>query len=292
MKVLPALILFLSLFFSLFSSLSAGLDSKDRPKVLLAEVKLVKDQKKILVPAKVGAKMQSLVTADTEGHVTQILKSLGSNVRAGENILFLENKDPSFTYAKVPVKAPISGVLGQLLVSQMSKISRGDKLFTVINPHSLKIEVEFAGLDAGLMKPGMEGVFQEGNNSYKVKVVGISPLLDSRTGTASAELEFLPNKNHPAIGSLGQASFDIPLGQVILVPENSLFYQDGKPLVRVLKGRNQVEKKTVELGEQREDLFVVKSGLLTGEKIVLRSSRPIKDGEDIDVENTDSAEKK
>jgi hypothetical protein len=78
----------------------AALAPVEKPKVLVELAKLVDDQINILVPARVEAKIQSLVTADVEGHAVQILKPLGAVVQAGETVLFLENKDPGFTYRK------------------------------------------------------------------------------------------------------------------------------------------------------------------------------------------------
>lgn len=285
----PISISFISLFLLTTISSSAAINSADKPvdkpKVLIEEAKLSDDQKRILVPARVEAKIQSTLTADIEGHVTQILKPLGSVVKAGEIILFLENKDPGFTYAKVPVRSPMTGVLSQLMTSQMSKVSRGDKLFTIINPKSLRISTEFSSLDASLIKPGTKGVFKINSTINNVRVVGVSPLIDSRTGTASAELEFMsPHLDLPSIGSIGQIYFELSQGQIMLLPENSLFYQEGRPLIRVLKADNLVEKKPVELGEQRENLFVIKSGLKAGDKVIVRSSRPIKEGEAIEIE--------
>lgn len=260
----------------------------DKPRVLLEEIKLMEDKKRIIVPVKVEAKIQSLVSADIEGHVTRILKPLGSVLKAGEVILFLENKDPSFTYAAVPVRSPIAGVLGQIWTSQMAKVNRGDKLFTVINPKSLKLSAEFPSSDLFAVHTGLSGQFkmdsQNGLN-LPIRVVGISPLVDARTGTASAEFEFTNLKNTlPPIGSIGQASFEINQGLIMMIPEASLVYQDGKTMVRVLKGQNQFNKKLVELGEQRDSAFVVKSGIAKGDKIVVRSSRPLKEGDVFEVD--------
>lgn len=280
---------------SLIYASKASLDKSsekpvDKPKVLVEEIKLANDQKRILVPAKIDSKIQSVVTADIEAHVIQILKPLGSLVKSGDIVLFLENKDPGFTFAKVPVRSPISGVISQMMTTQMAKVARGDKLFNVINPKTLKISAEFSSSDSSFIKIGSTGTFKFNNLSNQVRIVGFSPLIDARTGTASAELEFLPTEsNLPLIGTIGQIAFEITQGQIILVPENALFYNDGKSLVRILKSNNQVEKKIVELGDQRENLFVVKSGLKTGEKIVVRSSRPIKEGELIEIEKPDVA---
>jgi multidrug efflux pump subunit AcrA (membrane-fusion protein) len=238
----------------------------DKPRVLLEEIKFLDDKKRIIVPVKVEAKIQSLVSADIEGHVTRILKPLGSYIKAGEVILFLENKDPSFTYAAVPVRSPISGVLGLMWTSQMAKVNRGDKLFTVINPKSLKLSAEFPSSDLAAVHTGLIGQFKmdlQNDEGLAIRIVGISPLVDSRTGTASAEFEFINLKKVlPPIGSIGQVTFEINQGSIIMVPEASLVFQDGKAMVRVLKGKNQFNKKFIVLGEQRDSAYVVKSGII------------------------------
>lgn len=268
--------------------LSQAAPKNDRPQVVLEEVKLLEDKKRILIPVKVEAKIQSLVGADIEGHVTRLTKQLGSVVKAGEIVLFLENKDPGFTYAAVPVRSPVAGVISQIWTSQMAKVSRGDKLFTVINPKSLKLSAEIPSHDLYAIQAGQTGQFKmdtQNENNLSIRVIGISPLVDARTGTASAELEFTDTKQIlPPIGSIGQVSFEVTKGQVMTIPEASLVFQEGKPMVRVLKGNNQFDKKPIELGEQRDSFFVVKSGIAQGDKIVVRSSRPLKDGDILDVE--------
>ncbi|MGZ3770919.1 MAG: efflux RND transporter periplasmic adaptor subunit [Bdellovibrio sp.] len=284
--LLLALAYSVSPFLSSFAMANAPVD---KPRVLLEEIKPLDDKKRIIVPAKVEAKIQSLVSADIEGHVTKILKPLGSTVKAGETILFLENKDPGFTYAAVPVRSPLAGVVSQVWTSQMAKVNRGDKLFTVINPKSLKLSAEFPSGDLLAVRTGVKGQFKfssfESNEGLGIRIVGISPLVDTRTGTASAELEFSNLKqNLPPIGSIGQATFEISQGSILMIPEASLVFQEGKPMVRVLKGENQFTKKPIELGEQRDGSFVVKSGIAKGDKIVVRSSRPLKDGDILEIE--------
>lgn len=270
------------------SSALAANPPADKPRVLLEEIKIVDDKKRIIVPVKVEAKIQSLVSADIEGHVTRILKPLGSVVKAGEVVLYLENKDPGFTYAAVPVRSPISGVVSQVWTTQMAKMNRGDKLFNVINPKSLKLAAEFPSSALMSVHTGLKGEFKmdsQAGLNLPVRVVGISPLVDSRTGTASAEFEFTDlKKTLPPIGSIGQAVFEINQGAIILIPEASLVFQDGKPMVRVLKGTNQFNKKSIELGEQRDNTYVVRAGIAKGEKIVVRSSRPLKEGDIFEIE--------
>lgn len=265
----------------------------DLPKVMLEEIREQKDQKRILLPLKVEPKISSIVSADLEGSVTRILKPLGSRVKSGETILFLENRDPGFTYLPVPVRAPIGGILSQFWATQMSKVDRGGKLFTITNPKEIKLTGELPSAELSYVKLGMLGSFTTSSMNekiYPVKVTGVSPLVDPRTGTATIELEFTSqNKSmeHPPIGSIGQATLEIDRGAIILIPEAALIYRDGKPMVRILQGNNKFTKKPIELGEQRDSFYVIKSGISSGEKIIVRSSRPLKEGENIEIEKSE-----
>ncbi len=271
-----------------------------KAKAVLQEIKTVDDIKRFIYPARVEAKINSSVTADLDGHVLRILKTLGASVRAGDVVLYLENRDPAFTYSAVPVRSPITGTISSLKLQLMSKVAKGEKLFTVMNADILHINAEIPASDLPYLRPGTVGQFQisQSANPFPVRIVGLSPIIDPRTGTATAEIEFsgseklrgsveknisaVKSRFIPPVGSVGQASFQISSGEVILLPEHSLNYVEGKPTVRVIDGEHKARRRSIELGEQREDLFVVKSGLKPGEKVVVRANRSLKEGEEVE----------
>lgn len=273
------------------SSVSAP--AREKAKVLVQDMKATDDTLRLLVPAKVEARVASLVTAEAEGFVTKIAKPLGSKVKAGQVVLYVENKDPAFTYAKVPVRAPVSGVVSQMMPALMSRVSRGDKLFVVMDPKELKLTAEIPGSDLGSIQPGTTGTFKlnlDDKEGCALRVSGISPLVDPQTGTAAAELEFVTSRAKaplalPAIGMVGHALFEITRGKVLLIPESALGYLDGKPIVKVLSAEGSVKQKPIELGEQKESNLVVKSGLTEGERLIVRANRNVKDGESVDIES-------
>jgi biotin carboxyl carrier protein len=273
---------------------------QEKAKVIVQDMQATDDVQRLLVPAKVEAKVASLVTAEVEGFVTKIVKPLGSKVKSGEVVLFVENKDPAFTYAKVPVRAPVSGVVSQMMPSLMAKVSRGEKLFVVMDPSSLKLTAEIPGSSLALVSPGTKGVFKQhlDGEGAPIQVSGLSPLVDPRTGTASAELEFVATKGKdkkaatpalPAVGMVGHALFEMSRGKVLMIPESALGYSEGKPTVKVLEASGKVKRKQIELGEQKESQLVVKSGLEAGEKLIVRSNRTLKDGEAVDVDSGSKA---
>lgn len=271
------------------SALKAG--TPEKAKVLIQEMKETDDTRRLLVPAKVEARVASMVTAEAEGLVTKIKKSLGSAVKAGDVVLYVENKDPAFTYAKVPVRAPVSGVVSQMHSSLMSRVSRGDKLFVVTDPKSLKLTAEIPGADLALVQSGNKGKFKQNlanKDGAEIRVTGISPFVDPRTGTASAEFEFTGPKAEelPSIGTVGHAVFEMNRGKILLIPESALGYTDGKPAVKLINDKGLVQRIPVELGEQKENLLVVKSGLSAGDKLIVRANRTVKEGEQVDAETS------
>ncbi len=273
--------------------------AEPKPKVIVQEIKPVSDIKKLLFPAQVQASMSSTCTADLDGHVKKILKTLGAPVKAGEIVLYLENQDPAFTYASVAVRSPVNGVLSQFNVQTMSKVAKGEKLFTVINADSLKINVEVPASEIGQLKMGQRGSFLFGGPDeiqLPVKILGVSPVIDPRSGTATAEIEFIKNdlayKNFtPKVGIVGQVSFELSSGQIFLLPETSLSYLNGKPNVRVVDAKMKSKRREVILGEQRESNFVIKSGVVPGDKVVIRSNQSIKDNEEVEIQTPDAKEK-
>jgi hypothetical protein len=73
---------------------------------------------------------------------------------------------------------------------------------------------------------------------------------------------------------------------IVPSPESALTYLEGKPLVKVLATDGSVQNRWIEIGEQRETALVVKKGLLQGEKIIVRSSRAVKEGEKVEVQDS------
>jgi multidrug efflux pump subunit AcrA (membrane-fusion protein) len=268
-----------------------------KPKVIAEEIKYTEDFQKLMYPARISAKLNSTVTADLDGHVVKIVKALGSFVRANDIILYLENTDPAFTYSAVPVKAPVSGVLSQVNFQLMSSVAKGDKLFTVIDPSSVNLEIEIPAAEISFLKVGSTGNFQLTTNSedlLPVKIVGLSPIVDAKSGTAAAQLEFIKSslKGKPAnpslqfsVGTVGQVFFNRTLGKALLVPENSISYFEGKPTLYLIDASNKSHRKVVELGEQRDSLFIVKKGLQVGDKVIVRSNKTVKEDEEVEVQD-------
>lgn len=280
------------MFFLLLNSLSLAAVETKKPKVLIQTIVPALSSKKLLFPARVDSKTVSTVTADFDAYLKKIVRPLGTRVRAGDTVLMMENQDPAFTYASVPVRSLINGVVSQLNLPLMSKVAKGDRLFTIVGADSLRLIIEVPTYDVRDINVNSIGTFKyspKDESGFEVKVSGISPVADPRLGTASAELEFTKKVNKdaqvPSLGSVGQVSFSVSKGEVIEIPLNALTYLDGKPTVRLLNSKNEARRTEVNLGDQQNDMVVIKSGIKKGDRIVIRSSERISDGQVVEIES-------
>ncbi len=261
----------------------------ERPKVVTEVIEAREEVKELTYPAKVEAIVSSTVISEVDGLIIKILKPLGSKVKRGTVILYLKNIDPGFTYASVPIRAPFNGVISQHFGTLMGKVNHGEKLFTIVNPDQVKITAEIPGDDLKYLDAGTSGDFTLGSqdaNIAQVKIRGYSPTVDPRTGTAQADIQFLAGKVQAHIGSVGYVRFKIPAGKQIIISDASVTYFGVNPIVHIVNKDLVVKKQVVELGDSRGTDFVVRSGLKGGEKIVVSTSRPLKEGEKVVEEPT------
>lgn len=248
-------------------------------------------------PGRVKSRINATVLSEVDGEIVRITKVLGSKVKKNDVVMIVQNTDPVFRYAPQKVRSPGDGYLTSVVSSLMSKVQRGQTLFTVSDPSNLLIEVEVPANDLSFLNIGAKGSYRPdplSPETIDVVIEGLSPVVDLKTGTASAELKPIAKVKAEKVtslrqGQLGQASFKINERQSILIPETAVTFKEDKPYVRVLD-KGKVQRKLVELGQRRGDSFEVKSGLQAQEQFVVRTSRFVSDGEDVDVQAPENKE--
>lgn len=283
-----------SLFFAFGLFLSMSHAAVKTPTVLVEKVSTQELSDRLLYPGRVRSQLEALVTAESEGNIKEILKPVGSAVKKGETVLVIQNTDPVYKYAPVRVVAMASGLISQLNVSLMSKVEKGAPLFVITDPTELRIEVEVPAAELEHFKIGLEGkvgsVGPGGAAQESVaKIIGLSPLVDPKTGTATAFMDF-KNKDFPKAlrpGLIVQIQFEVNKRKSVLIPSSALTYKEGKPHVRVMS-EGKAQRIPVEVHAELGGSIELSSGLPEGSQLIVRSSKFLADGETVEVE----AEKK
>ncbi len=293
------LVLFISIF-SANKSLAAKESTQDDKKVPI--VYLQEAIKKDLFdtysyPARVIPQVSADVLSESDGIVQKVLAPLGTKVKRGQKLLSIKHTDPVYQYAKAFVRAPVDGVVSKFLVRKGTHVRRGQELLTVTDPEKVSITVEIAAIDLPVIKNGMAAKFRisGGEKMVPVTVSGVSPFVDSKTGTATCELDIDKSSSSHSVypGMVGQVLFRANERKGFVVPDVALYYQGKNPLLRLV-GKDSIAKHVpIKLGKRQRGEVEVLSGLTMGDKFIQRTSRYVADGQKVTIQtkNENSEEK-
>lgn len=276
--------IFLAVFFFFPSFSRAAVDTK-APVVSAKILKKSETSKDLVYPARAEAKVNAAILAESEGVVTKVLP-LGTVVKRGDRLLNITQTDPIYNFAPFKVVSPVSGAVSEVLVTEGTRVARGQRLATVTNPDSLQFNFELTTTDMKDAKVGLKGIFKIDSLKDPVEVVitGISPYVNNMTGTSTVVAE--PTKKNLKIfpGVLGQVQFKTAVRSTFLVPESSVVYRGDSTFVRVIEN-NKAKFKKVSLGFRSLDTVEIVEGLTENEVYIERASRFVADGADVTVQD-------
>jgi HlyD family secretion protein len=258
------------------------------PVVITEVAKLSKLSDQLTYPARVESKVNSLIFAESDGVVTEILAPLGSRVHRGSKIAVIKHTDPIYQYAPMTLTSQVEGVISQVAVTEGSTINKGALIASVTDPNKLKIIIEIAASDLASFKAGMEGSFEISGNQKKVpvKIKGYSPFIDPATGTAQCDLT-LEQKDVLKIppGSVGQVYFEINKRDGFVFPESAIVYRGGETFVRMVES-GVAKKIPVTLGRRERGKVEIIKGIKDGDQVIERTSQFIGDGDKVQVDTS------
>lgn len=187
------------------------------------------------------------------------------------------------------VTSPISGIagiskvgIGDLMTptTVMTTISSVDPIyvdFSISEQDYLRFARETSGKAAGR---SLQLILGDGTVfPQRGRTLLVNREVDTRTGTIQVRAEF-PNPGNllrPGQYARIRAITEVRKG-ALLVPQQAISELQGIYQVGVLSGDNKVTIKTVKLGPQLADQWLVESGLQEGDKVVVDGLQRVKDG--------------
>ncbi len=256
------------------------------PVVFAKKVEMKKIFDSLDYPARVEAKINAFILAESDGVIAKILKPLGTRVKKQDKLVVVQNTDPVYQYAPMQIENVVSGIVSQVFITEGSRVSKGDKLMLVTDPAQLKVIVEIPAADLKSVHQGDLADLYQGSESWKLKIKGMSPFVDPGTGTANCELEFLPNQKNlsrPPAGALGKVSLKADERSGISIADNAVFYRGKETFVRVIRNKHAFLQ-PIKIGKKQFGQVEIVSGLSANDEVIERSSSFISDGEEVKVE--------
>ena len=108
--------------------------------------------------------------------------------------------------------------------------------------------------------------------------------IDSGTGTLTLRASFPNPQKLLRPGQFVSVMFQGKTGKSgLLVPQKAVLASGSGRSVLVVDDKGQIEQRTIEIGEVRGENFIVKSGLVVGERIVTRGLQKVRPGMTVNV---------
>src|ERR1700757_5241261 len=187
------------------------------------------------------------------------------------------------------VTSPISGIAGVAKVGIGDLMTPTTVMTTVSSVNPIYVDVSVAEQD--YMRFKRERQPESGNKNLELilgdgtvfphrgRVLFLNREVDSRTGTIQARGEFPNPGNVLRPGQYGRVRAVTELRKgALLIPQAAVSELQGFYQVGVVAPDNKVTIKTVKLGPQFGDMWVVESGLQAGENVVVDGLQRVKSG--------------
>ncbi len=162
------------------------------------------------------------------------------------------------------------GVITKKMVEAGSNFNIGDNLFTLINKHSLTVELDIPERDASKLKVGQKVQVSRSSDpdkTYPSEVNAIIPSLSSVSRTVKARLKKINFNNNPAIDEFVFGEIALGTGDVLFkVPSSSIVFSDDKDYLLKLD-KDKVQKVEISVVSEGDTFFLIKEKVLHSLKV-------------------------
>lgn len=171
---------------------------------------------------------------------------------------------------RIPVYAPLSGVVTEKNVIEGGFVNVGDPLFTIADLSVVWVEADVFENDLALLRPGQRveiAPVSYPGQTYSGRVSLITPFLDPKTRTVKVRV-VLPNpgfKLKPEM--LVHAAIREPIGDGLAVPLSAVMDNGRRKIVWVETAPGVFAAHEVTVGARTGDMVQILSGLAEGDQV-------------------------
>lgn len=205
---------------------------------------------------------------DVEGAQTSATSAEGQVADARAR---LTNADKQL--AKTVLRAPFTGIVANVTVSEGDVVQSGTPLLSVLGPTTLRLEASVPVEDIASVKPGADVQFTVSGFEHRVfagKIQRVSPAVDPATRQVRVIVS-LPNAERSLVAGLfADGRIATERRQAVVVPRAAIDSRGIRPIVVRLKG-GRVERVEVEVGLQDRvtERVEVRQGVVAGDTVLL-----------------------
>jgi RND family efflux transporter MFP subunit len=191
---------------------------------------------------------------------------------ARETLAGLAGGEAMDSTGKLPIRAPIAGVVASRRVTPGSRVLPGELLFSIVDPSVVWLAVHVPAARASRLSAATAATFRvEGSERiYPARrTVSVGSVVDSVTRTLLVLYEAANPDRTIKVGAT--ATVAVRTGSPVrgvVVPSSAILDEDGRPICYVQASGERFEKRELTLGGNDGMQAVVLSGLRPGERVV------------------------
>lgn len=192
-------------------------------------------------------------------------------------------------FERAAIRAPFNGVIVERYVELGQLLLPGQPVVRIIDPSLLKLEAYLTDKEVAWVKTGITADVELGENlaaaSGLVSWVGMEA--DRMTGKFKMELEIPNSDGLLRSGVIGRAKIaKNVLNGVLSIPRDAVMHTRNGTSVYVVEG-DRALLRSISLGADQGAMVIVDGGLNSGEKLVVRGHRSLRDSSLVQI--TESA---
>ena len=220
------------------------------------------------------------------GKVVSMKVALGSSVRKGDTLAFIDPSEPGAYYVSSPVTAPISGSILSAPVKTGQRVTASTVIAKIGDIENLQITAKVPEKYIAELKIGLKAeIVLEAypDTVFTVTVSKISPVVDAATRTKDIILTFDKKDSRINAGMFAKVKlFTTEYSDKIAVQQDSLINNSDKYYLFVVNPDGEtVTKREVTIGHNVDGYYQILSGIEPGEKIVVEGMLTLAEGSKI-----------
>jgi Cu(I)/Ag(I) efflux system membrane fusion protein len=172
---------------------------------------------------------------------------------------------------RIAIQSPITGVVVDKRVNEGAHVSAGALLYRIADPSKVWVLAHIFEQDLPHVTLGQRGdvtVPGAAGQRLTAEIAYIYPTVSSETRTARVRVELDNPQGDLRPGMFANLSFDVDLGEHLVVPTDAVIYTGQRRLVFVDRGQGRLRPVEVKVGARTADWISIIDGLTEGDVVV------------------------
>lgn len=222
------------------------------------------------------------VFPDMGGKVISTNVVLGSTVKKGDIIAYVDPSEPGTNYRSSPVYAPISGSIISTPLKNGTKVTTNNAITIIGDINNLQVTASVPERYVAVLRPGLKAnvtVEAYPDVIFNATVTRVSPVVDAVSRTKEIILHFDSHDERINAGMFAKVKLytEDYKGSVVM-PSDSLTENGDSFFAYVVNDDSTVSRRLVKKGKTVDGIVQILEGVKAGEKVVIQGQTALGDG--------------